>query len=327
MSESSKLPRDDGIPGTLVSFMARFSDEETCAALLRRWKYPRGFSCSRCGHDQAWYLSGRKVDECTACHRQQSLTSGTVFHGTRKPLRLWFAALFLFASSKRGISALELQRQLGLGSQQTAWTWLHKLRSLVGERAVTMLRGTVEVDETYVGGVEEGKLGRGADKKALVAAAIEAPRTKNHFGRVRLSIVEDASANSLTEFVEALVKPGSYIVTDGWHSYGTLPEKGFRHRSITLYRTGLKAHRALPGVHRVFALLDRMLFGTYQGAVRIKHLQKYLDEYEFRFNRRKSQSRGLVFQRLLSCAVARKPLPYWQIVDRVDPSTPLTVAA
>ena len=326
--ETAAVPRDDPLPGSLAQFAREFASEDACARLLRRWKYPGGFRCPKCGHQTARYLPSRKLDECQECGHQVSLTAGTAFHGTRKPLRLWFLALFLFASSNRGISALELQRQLGLGSYQTAWAWLHKMRSALGERTLGLLQGTVEVDETYIGGVEEGngKRGRNNDRKAVAAAAVEALRTRKGFGRVRLAVLEDASSVSLTDFVEQFVDPRCYVVTDKWNGYNDLGPEGYRHRAINLSASPRKAHEELPGVHRVFSLLDRLLLGTYQGAVSRKHLQAYADEFEFRFNRRRSKSRGLVFQRLLSCCIQTKPPPYWEIVGRSEPHIPLAAA-
>ena len=314
------LPRDDSMPGTLPEFMRKFDSEEACADVVRRWKYPEGFRCPAidCGHPEAWYLPSRELDECKKCGHQVSLTAGTILHKSKKPLRLWFTAMFLFASSKQGISALELKRQLGV-SYQTAWAWLHKLRFGVGARATSLLTGTVETDETYIGGVEEGRGGRSTEKKVPVAATVEAPRTKKHLGRVRLVVLEDATEESLSTVVSATVDEGAYVVTDGWSGYKSLAEHGFRHRSINVKRSGQKAHAVLPGVHRVFSLLRRLLLGTYQGAASRKHLQAYAHEFQFRFNRRRSASRALVFQRLLSTAMACKALPYWLIVGRSGP--------
>lgn len=322
MADQPQLPRDDSIPGSLAGFMQRFSSEAACAGLLRRWRYPEGFRCPRCCGERSWYIATRKLDECRACGRQVSLTAGTAMHKTRKPLSLWFLAMFLFASSKRGISALELKRQLGV-SYQTAWTWLHKLRSAVGERTITQLVGTVELDETYVGGVEEGNGGRSTAKKFPVGAAVEAPRTTRGFGRTRLVALSDASGESLQDLAEVLVSRSAYVISDGWQGYSRLKDLGFRHRAINIKQSGKKAHVVLPGVHRVASLLKRLLIGTYQGAISRRHAQKYLDEYEFRFNRRTSASRGLVFQRLLSCVAGRQSPPYWRIVGRPDPGTPI----
>ena len=302
------LPRDDGIPSDLLAFRARFATEKACTAMLRRWRYPEGFACPRCGGGRAWWLGGRRVHECRDCGRQTSLTAGTVFHGSRKPLRTWFLAMFLFVSSKRGISALELSRQLGL-SYPTAWSWLHKLRVAMEDRYQALLRGLVEVDEAYVGGLEEGRGGRSLRKKALVAGAVEVPEARPGFGRARLAHLPDASKISLTDFVESQIHPSALVKTDGHRGYDDLEKRGFRHLRIPLAGGAEKAHRIFPGVHRVFSLFKRLILGTYQGAASRKHLQKYLAEFEFRFNRRTSRSRGLLFQRLLSAALLDRAIP------------------
>src|SRR5437762_6034614 len=179
---------DRSFPAGLADFSARFSTEAACARLLRKWKYPGGFRCPRCTHDDSWWLAKRRVEECARCGHQVSLTAGTVFHGTRRPLRLWFLAMFLFVSSKQGISALELSRQLGL-SYPCAWTWLQKLRGALGRRTRDLLDGFVETDETYVGGLEPGRRGRAAISKTLVGAAVEIPPSDRGFGRARLWVL------------------------------------------------------------------------------------------------------------------------------------------
>ncbi|MCP4202809.1 MAG: IS1595 family transposase [bacterium] len=323
------LPRDDSLPGTLPEFTRKFSSDRACAALLRRWKYGEGgFRCPRCGGRRAWFLPSRRLDECTSCHKQISLTSGTVMHGSRKPLRLWFLAMFLFVVSKQGISAMDLSRQLGI-SYPTAWTWLHKLRAAVGTRPKTRLHGVVEADETWEGGVEHGHPGRPTvgKKKALIAGAIEVKRKKG-WGRLRLQSVESASATSLGAFLHEHVAPGSTLLTDDWRSYRRpAKEAGYKHIATNMKTVPAGAHTVLPGIHRVFALLHRVLLTTHQGAVSRKHLQNYVEEFAFRFNRRRSASRGLLFQRLLSAAVMRSPPCYWEILERPDPDTPLWMAA
>jgi transposase-like protein len=298
----SETVRDDTLPGDLLRFRQRFASETACRELLHRWRWPEGFRCPRCRHPDAGWHATRRLYQCRKCRRQTSLTAGTLFHGSRKPLSTWFMALWLFGSSKRGISALELQRQLGLESQETAWVWLHKIRTAVGDRTLNPLEGLVEVDETYVGGLEEGRGGRSRAKKAPVAAAVEIHEPRG-FGRVRLARLPDVSRVSLHDFVESMVKKGAHLRTDGLAGYRGLGSKGYVHRQVALSRRKERAHELFPGVHRVFSLLDRVLLGTYQGAATRRHLQRYLDEFEFRFNRRASASRGLVLQRLLSCAV------------------------
>ena len=326
MPTPSSLPRDDTLPSDLPGFLDRFATEADCAALLRRWKYPEGFRCPRCSSSKSWYLDARRIDECAGCGHQSSLTAGTLFHRTHKPLRSWFTAIFLFVSSKQGISAVELGRQLGM-REATAWTWLHKLRHSLGARDTELLSGIVEIDETYEGGVEPGVPGRGARTKSLVAAAVEVNPDDKGFGRAKLRRIDDASADSLQRFVRETVAPGTNVLTDGWRAYEGKAVEGCEHVAINISASGLPAHQALPAVHRVFSLLHRVLLGTYQGAVRPKHLAAYLDEFEFRFNRRHAKSRTLLFQRALSCAVAARPPEYWRIAGRSAPRVPVNSAA
>ena len=325
------LLRDDTLPKSLAEFTARFVDDDACAEVLRRWKYgDRGFVCPGCGGLKAWFLPSRHLDECRVCHRQVSLTAGTLLHGSRKPLRTWFLAIYLFVQSKQGISALELQRELGLGSYQTAWAWLHKLRWEIGMRATSQLSVAVEADETWEGGLHEGHPGRPTvgEKKALVAAAVEVSRDRKRWGRVRLASIPSGSSEALGDFLKEHVAEGSTLFTDDWRSYRQ-PAKDlkFEHVAVNVSKSDREAHEVLPAVHRVFSLLHRVLITTHQGGVRRKHLASYLAEFEFRFNRRKSATRGLVFQRALGAAVRRAPPFYWEIVGRRDAKTPLRAAA
>ena len=322
--------RDDSLPGTLADFVQRFSDEQGCADVLRRWKYhERRFACPRCGCEEFWFLPSRRLDECRGCHKQVSLTAGTVMHGTRKPLRLWFLAMYLFVSSKRGVSALELQRELGLAKYQTAWTWLHKLRDAVGGRMATPLDGHLELDETWEGGLRRGEPGRPKvkDRSALVMGAVEVSSQHACIGRIRLESVADGSADVVRDFLNDHVKRGAVLFTDDWRSYrAPMREHDCEHRPTNLSKASEDAHEILPAIHRVFSLLHRVLLGTYQGGVRRKHLPRYLAEFEFRFNRRNSKQRGLLFQRLLSCATQRESPYHWEIVGREDARTPLRLA-
>lgn len=326
MHASPALPHDDSLPSDLPGFLARFGTERSCAVLLRRWRYPDGFRCTHCGSRKAWYLEKRCLDECAGCGRQISLTAGTMFHRTRKPLRMWFAALFLFVSSKQGVSAMELGRQLGL-REATAWAWLHKIRHSLGARAGELLRGTVEVDETYEGGVEPGVHGRGAQTKSLVVAAVEVDPKRKGFGRARLRHIENGGALALHGFIASTVAGDATVRTDAWWGYTPDALEGRKHAAITVKQSGRKAHEVLPATHRVFALLHRVMLGTYQGAVRPKHLAAYLAEFEFRFNRRHAASRTLLFQRALSCAVQTRAREYWRIVGRPSPKVRVVDAA
>jgi transposase-like protein len=316
--------RSENFPGGLAGFVSRYATEKACIRVLRRAKYPQGFRCPRCGHDRAWALDCRPLNECTRCGRQVSLTAGTVFHGTRRPLRLWFLAMFLFVSSKQGISAVELSRQLGV-SIPTAWTWLHKLRGALGKRTRTLLEGLVETDETMVGGVDIGRPGRGGPKKTLVGGAVEIPPSDRGFGRTRLWVLANHRSETFGEGIDRSIAPSATVLSDGLRSYRAVGERE-HHRFVQGRRLEL-GHRYLPGVHRVFSLLHRLLDGTYQGAASPKHLDAYLQEFEFRFNRRSARSRGLLFDRLLTLTAAFQAPPYWRIVGRLGPKIPLAPAA
>ncbi len=241
------------------------------------------------------------------------MTAGTIFEGTRKPLRLWFQAMWYVTSQKFGGNALGLKRILGLGSYQTAWSWLHKMRRVMVRPERDRLSRRVEVDETYVGGEEEGVSGRYTEKKAIVVVAVEVHEPKG-FGRVRLRQIPDASGDSLLPFIRDVIVPGSAVLTDGWQGYSNVSRHGYIHEKTILSASGDPAHVAMPGVHRIASLLKRWLLGTHQGAVSNKHLDYYLDEYTFRFNRRTSNARGLLFYRLLQQAVQTSPTPYRQLV-------------
>ena len=251
------------------------------------------------------------------------MTAGTVFEGTRKPLRTWFLAMWFVTNEKLGGSALGLKRLLGLGSYQTAWAWLHKLRRAMVCPGRDLLHGLVEVDETYVGGLEEGVHGRQTKTKAIVAIAIEVHEPKG-YGRVRLQRVPDVSGRSLEGFVRDVVRPGSVVRTDGWKGYDGLSKAGYERQVINVAASGSPAHVVMPAVHRIASLLKRWLLGTHQGAVMARHLDYYLDEYTFRFNRRSAKARGLLFYRLIEQAVLTEPLTYRGIVggkDRPDHNT------
>ena len=298
-------PRED-YPRTLLEFERRFATEEACVAYAEGIRWPDGFRCPGCDSDHAW-RTGRGVWFCGRCRRQTSVTAGTVFEGTRKPLGLWFRAMWLVTSQKHGISALGLQRELGLKRYETAWIWLHKLRRAMVRPGRERLSGTVEVDETYVGGHEKGVNGRETAAKSIVVIAAEA--RGEGIGRIRLGPVPDVSARSLVAFVRKSVEPGSVVHTDGWSGYAPLQRKGYRHEVTRIERSGRLAHELLPRVHRVASLLKRWWLGTHQGAIQPHHLDYYLDEFTFRFNRRQSRQRGKLFYRLLQQALQTEWAP------------------
>lgn len=303
--------REDDFPATLVEFQERFGTEEACRAYLFQIRWPAGYRCPVCGHSKGW--TNRRNDvQCAQCGRQTSLTAGTILEGTRKPLRQWFLAIWWVSTQKTGGSAKGLQRLLGFKSYQTAWTWLHKLRRAMVRAGRERLSGVVEVDDTLLGGVEPGGVGRKSATKARLAVAVEV--TGKKIGRIRLSQVQDFTAEALIPFVEETVEPGSQVITDGWRSYQQLRTKGYRHRRKVVGADHARATRLLPNVHRVIALLKRWLIGTHHGRVEHRHLQSYLDEFTFRFNRRKSKFVGKIFFRLLQQGALTKPLAYRTLV-------------
>jgi transposase-like protein/ribosomal protein L37AE/L43A len=306
----------EDFPGTLPEFEARFATEEACRVYLGQLRWPDGFVCPRCGSRESWMMN-RGLWLCRRCRRQVSVTAGTIFQSGHLPLTLWFRAMWYVTSQKNGASALGIQRILGLGSYETAWTWLHKLRRAMIRPGRERLRGLVEVDETYLGGLEEGQPGRpSAGKKALIAVAAE--EVGRGIGRVRLRRIRDASAASLCPFVQDAVEAGSQVRTDGWVGYDGLAAMGYRHKVSIIARSKKRADQLLPHVHRVASLLKRWLMGTHQGAVSHDHLDYYLDEFTFRFNRRTSSSRGKLFYRLVQQAVRVAPQPYSTIVKRAS---------
>jgi transposase-like protein len=212
-------------------------------------------------------------------------------------------------SQKNGASALGLKRILGLGSYQTAWTWLHKLRRAMVRPGRDRLSGTVQVDETFIGGAKPGKRGRGAAGKVLVL--IIAQEKGNKTGRIRLKKISDAKASTLESAISETVVPGTKIKTDGWAGYNGLKNIGYAHEVIR--QSADVGDNLLPLCHREASLIKRWLTGTHQGAVSHEHLSYYLDEYTFRFNRRSSRSRGMLFYRLLQNAVAVSPSKYNEI--------------
>ena len=306
---SPASPED--FPRTLVQFEKRFASEKSCRAYLRQVRWPHGFRCT-CGSDRAWPVGRGELVQCAACHRQISVTSGTIFADTHKPLTLWFRAMWLVCGPKTGISALGLRSQLGLGGYQTAWSWLHKLRRAMVRPGRDRLSGVVEVDETYVGGEEPGTRGRGTARKSLVVIAVEEAGTA--MGRIRMKRIKDASGESLKPFIRDAVELGSVVHTDAWGGYNGVEALGYGRRITNIKASGNPAHEMLPRVHRVASLLKRWLLGTHQGAVSREHIDYYLDEFTFRFNRRRSASRGKLFYRLVQQAAAIDPAPYKSMV-------------
>jgi len=324
--ENLKMPvSGHDYPKTWSQFLDWFPDEAACREYLEDIRWRDGFVCSNCGECGEAFRGSRERWICRHCRHQSSVTAGTVFDKTRTPLRSWLAAVWYVTNQKQGVNALGLQRVLGLGSYQTAWAMLHRLRRAMIRPGRELLSGLVEVDESFVGrsvsatgpAVKRRKQHANQSdlRHTIVAIAVEI-KTPKGFGRIRLRRVPDTSAASVLPFVKDVVKPGSIVRTDGSAAYNKLEKLGYRRERTVIKGADEPAHVTLPGVHRLSSLLKRWLLGTHQGAVNPKHLDYYLDEFTFRFNRRTSRSRGLLFYRLLQQAMLTKPVTYAQIAGK-----------
>lgn len=293
-------------PGTIIELMERFPDEAACVEFLRGLRWPDGFRCPRCGGTESVTIRTRRLEQCRACRYQASITAGTIFHRTRKPLRLWFLALFFVGRHKTGISALQLQKDLGLGSYKTAWAWLHKVRSALRERPEFRLTGLVEADETYIGARHErGVPGRRLVGKSLVAAVVESRGERA--GALRMAVLPAASQEELGPFVRgAIDQARTTVKTDGWSGYRDLRQHGARHRAV-VQRDPARSAKILPWSHIVFSNFKGWLRGTFHGVSR-KHLARYLQEFVYRTNRRWLEHD--LFFYVLRRAVQGEPLPW-----------------
>jgi hypothetical protein len=299
-------------PATFAQLRSWFPDDDACVAYLAGLRWPEGFCCPRCGGNEAWETaSGLWL--CRGCRRKTSVTAGTIFHRSRLPLTDWFAAVWFVTAQKNGVSALGLQRVLGLGSYRTAWTWMHKLRRAMVRPDRERLGGpgcTVELDETFVGGRSPGGKRARYETKATVAIAVERHHPRG-LGRVRMRRLGDQRKIEITDFAVDAIAPGSVVYTDGAPHYSEITRNvDLVHEQINLVASGAAGHAALPAVHRVSSLLKRWLAGTLHHGQSVTQLDYYLDEFTFRFNRRTSGSRGLLFYRLLQQALNTDPHPY-----------------
>lgn len=307
------MPRPP-FPRSLREFQRQFASEEACQQYLAACRWLDGFACRRCGHQRAYAMVRQRRWQCAACRYQVSLTSGTILHNTRTPLALWFWAAYLMTTDKRGISALLLQRQLGLRRYETAWMMLHKFRRAMVNVAREPLRGEVEIDDTWIGGTQAGLRGSRQLKgrrAALVLVAVE--KRGKASGRLRMAVLPDFKTTTLSAFIQQNVAPGSTIYTDGLKTFTGLEEAGYKHipRSQPLridLRKGAKS--VVPLADRAIGNLQQWLIGTYHGVSRAQ-LQVYLDEFVFRHNRRKQPMAA--FQTLLGLGAGRTPTPYRRI--------------
>lgn len=306
-------------------FRQRFATPEACLQYLAQSRWPDGFVCPKCSSQSAWLNSKRYVFECRQCGRQTSPTAGTLLHRSHLPIQEWFWAAYLMATHTPGISAVQLQRQLGISSDATAWHMLHRLRKGMVNENRTHLQGLIEADETFIGGPTKGKRGRGSTAgkhKSLVIGAVEVLRYEDkkgkrseRAGRLRLSVIDDAGEDSIRDFLIGNIEAGSTLRTDGWRGYSDAALVGYKHR-VRVIRTPERAHRVAPHIHRVFSNLKAWLNGTHHG-VEPKYLQSYLDEFVFRFNRR--QTPMAAFQTLLGISTQKKPLTLRELANRSQP--------
>jgi transposase-like protein len=309
MKGIEKYPKD------FQEFLSQFPDENSCWHYLMDTRWPEGYVCSQCKSREYWFTAKHKI-HCSVCGKEFSITSGTIFQESKKPLLLWFHIMWWVVAQKTGASAYNLKDFMGFGSYETAWTWLHKLRRTMVRDGREKLSGIVEVDETYIGGEEigKGKQGRGAEDKSLVVVATEC--IGKQIGRVRFKIIPDASKENLLSFIEENLEYGSTVITDGWSGYASLSQnKEYEHIKKVISGTGKQAHELLPHVHMVDSLVKRWINGTHQGKISTKHLEYYLDEFAFRFNRKLSTHRGKLFYRLMQQAVTTSPVTYKDIIN------------
>ena len=307
-------------PTNWNEFLDWFGSEDACLAFLEKLRWPDGFVCPGCGSVGAPYRSSRVRLMCRDCARQTTVTAGTIFDKTRTPLRVWLAAAWYLTNQKQGVSALGLQRVLGLGSYETAWAMLHRFRRAMVRPERERLKGMVEVDETYLALTDRenpiSAVGRKSNtSKVLVAIAVELHEPKG-FGRIRLRRIDNDAESCVVPFVQDSIEPGAQVRTDGSAAYRSLTDLGYAHQRRVMLGSDTPAHVSMAGVHRVAALIKRWMLGTHHGSVQPEHLDAYLDEFVFRFNRRTSNSRGLLFYRLLQQAMRTEPFTYADVVKK-----------
>jgi len=315
---AGEVPRPAGgadYPRTYQEFRAWFPDEDACVEYLARLRWPEGFACPACGGRESW-RTARRLWMCARCGVKTSATAGTIFHRSHSPLSTWFAAVWFVTAQKNGVSAQGLQRVLGFGSYETAWAWLHKLRRAMVRPGRNRLAGIVEVDQSFIGGKSPGQRGPSSDKvPVMIAVERVGPR---QLGRVRLSVARAAGTLELVDFAREVTEPGSTVRTDGARMFTRLASLGYTHEPVTGYRAA-DPGTVMPGVHLVSSLLKHWAAGTLHQRISPQHLPYYLDEFTFRFNRRRSSARGMLFYRLLQQAAHTDPHPLTELTGGRKP--------
>jgi len=327
-------------PNSLPQFQKFFPDDKACAAYLEALRWPEGFVCPTCGHQEEPYRFGTRssvVLRCRACRKNTSLTAGTVMQSSHTPLTTWFWAAYLMTTQTPGISSIQVQRQLGLTRHETAFTLLHKLRSSMvrPDRDKIGSEHPVEIDECYVGGITRGE-GSGVHHMTTVIGAVEvhtkkpledakgkiiknkrkngktqAEKQETYAGRLRLQVIPDRCMDTLTDFVKENVASPTTIYSDGWQGYNEFPKLGYNHKPLVLAGDPKKADEHLPMIHRAFSNLKTWILGTHHGRIEPQYLQAYLNEYVFRFNRRFHPMTG--FNSILGLASRTIPPTYEQL--------------
>ena len=299
-------------PKNLREFDKLFASDEACLGFLEKVRWSKGFQCQSCQGDQYWPLAPG-LRRCQSCRFKNYVRAGSIFESSRLSLKIWFHAIWWFTAQKTGVSALTLQKNLGLGSYRSAWLLLHKIRNAMVHADRNLLHGDVEVDEAFIGGVRSGKRGRGASGKHLIVIAAEFSG-KKRVGRARIQSIPDASAESLEAYILANIAQGSTVHTDGWKGYNAVGSIGYKH--LPCKSATVDPDELLPRINIVTALLKRWLLGTLHGRLDPKHMDNYFEEFIFRFNRRTSKVRGLLFQRVIENSIRVKPTPYKEIIAR-----------
>lgn len=304
----------ESFPKTLPEFERKFSSESACRSYLLTARWGGKPRCGKCDHQRVYALSSG-LWECSACGHQTSLTAGTPMEGTRKDLRVWFRAMWEVVSRKNGISAKDLQRVMGFGSYKTAWSWLHKIRRCLVNPESEPLRGSVQMDEGYLGGRRKGdQRGLSPDDKAVILVAAEVAD-----GRVRLEHAPNAKNESAASFVKRRIADDATIITDGGGIYNRKTLDQRPHEAHVQTPSEREQNDAVQVCHWTIANLKRWWLGTHHGAISDKHLQSYLDEFTFRYNRRKTKGVGRLVARVIENLVGLGSITMRNIIDHTKP--------
>jgi Zn ribbon nucleic-acid-binding protein len=307
-SSKNKRDNDDlwrNFPKTAPEFDAKFATEADCIAYWIEARWGGTPACAKCQSTRLWTERDGILFECAECGHQTSLTSGTLLEKTRKPFKVWFRAVFEISSRRNGISAKDLERIMGFGSYKTAWTWLHKIRAALVTPNRKRLSKDVEIDEAFVGGKRAGK--------SMVLVATETD------GRLRLAHALTNDAATLKAFADASVAPGAAVTSDGHAGYNATSLGDRDHEAIVQTKAERAENDTLQTIHWEVSLLKRWLLGTHAGAVKPKYLQAYLDEFAFRWNRRRTKGVGRIAARTIGNLVGHAPLTMRAIIKGATP--------